>query len=129
MRLNLKMQLVLFFNPQVIVKCVRQKSSTRFALICIPVVSVSEITMPFLIAVELGRFLFRYCFSACSSCAIVDRFGPCKESKISTKKQRSLIIIVKHQIRCILRTRPLLDGRAMALFLMPCSNIISSFDC
>lgn len=101
-------------------------------MICIPVVNVSEIPMSFLIVVELGRFLFRYCFrycfSACSSCAIVDRFGPCKESKISTKKQRLLIIIVKHQIRCILRTRPLLGGRAMALFSMPCSNIISSFD-
>ena len=129
MRLNSKIQLALFFTPQAIVKCVRQKSSTRFALICIPVVNVSEIPMSFLIAVELRRFLFRYCFSACSSCAIVDWFGTCKESKISTKKQRRLIIIVKHQIRCILRTRPLLGGRALALFSMPCSNIISSFDC
>ena len=128
MRLNSKIQLALFFTPQVIVKCVRQKSSTRFALICIPVVNVSESPRSFLIAVELRRFIFRYCFSACSSCAIVDRFGPCKESKISTKKQRLLIIIVKHQIRCILRTRPLLDARALALFSMPCSNIISSFD-
>ena len=128
MRLNSKIQLALFFTPQVIVKCVRQKSSTRFALICIPVVNVSEIPMSFLIAVELRRFLFRFCFSAFRSCAIVDRFGSCKESKISTKKQRLLIIIVKHQIRCILRTRPLLDGRALALFSMLCSNIISSFD-
>lgn len=128
MRLNSIIQLALFFTPQVIVKCVRQKSSTRFALICIPVVNVSEIPMSFLIAVELRRFLFRYCFSAFGSCATVDRFGPCKESKISTKKQLLLIIIVKHQIRCILRTRPLLDGRALALFSMPCSNIILSFD-
>lgn len=128
MRLNSKIQRALFFTSQVIVKCVRQKSSTRFALICIPVVNVLKITMSFLIAVELGRFLFRYCFSAFRSCAIVNRFGSCKESKISTKKQRFLIIIVKHQIRCILRTRPLLDGRALALFSKPCSNIISSFD-
>lgn len=128
MRLNSKIQLTLFFTPQVIVKCIRQKSSTRFALICIPVVNVSEIQMSILIAVELGRFLFRFCFSAYSYCAIVDRFGPCKESKISTKKHRLLITIVKHQIRCVLRTRPLLDGRALALFSRPCSNIISSFD-
>lgn len=128
MRLNSKIQLALFFTPQVIVKCVRQKSSTRFALICIPVVIVSEIPISFLIAVELRRFLFRFCFSAFRSCAIVNRFGSCKESKISTKKQRLLIIIVKHQIRCILRTRPLLDARALALFSMLCSNIISSFD-
>ena len=58
MRLNSKIQLALFFTPQVIVKCVRQKSSTRFALICIPVVIVSEIPISFLIAVELRRFLF-----------------------------------------------------------------------
>lgn len=128
MRLNSIIQLTLFFTPQVILKCVRQKPSTKFALICIPVVNVSEIPMSFLIAVELGRFLFRYCFAACSSCAIVYRFGPCKESKNSTKKHRLLINIVKHQIRCILRTRPLLDGRALALFSRPCSNIISSFD-